>query len=89
MSTNKLFFTYYVIGIRVNLYKLYFLSSHFSPQPNKKVFHPFHFSTPPTKHTQRKNKSFLSSHFFILPPIFNPPIAMVSKPHTPRSRLTL
>ena len=35
--------------IIVNLYKLHFLSSPFSLQPNKTVFHP-HFSTLPTEH---------------------------------------
>ena len=30
-------------GMRVNLYKLYFLSSHFSSQPNKKSFSSLHF----------------------------------------------
>ena len=44
-------------GIRVNLYKLHFLSSHFSFQSNKGVFHPptnfpsSQFSTPPSKWT--------------------------------------
>ena len=41
MSTNK-FISYPLCnkGIIVNLYKLHFLSSHFSFQPNKRVFHP-------------------------------------------------
>ena len=39
MSTNKSI-SYLLCnnGIIVNLYKLHFLSSHFSSQPNKKVF---------------------------------------------------
>ena len=40
MSTNKSIS--YILcneGIIVNLYKLHVLSSHFSLQPNKKVFH--------------------------------------------------
>ena len=44
MSINK--YISYILcnkGIRVNLYKLQFLSSHFSLQPNKRVFHPFTF----------------------------------------------
>ena len=46
MSTNKsIFYTLYNKGIIANLYKLYFLSSHFSHQPNKRVFHPLTFLT--------------------------------------------
>ena len=49
--------------IWVNLYKLHFLSFHFSPQPNERVFH---LSTlpSPTKYHERKLKSILSSYFF-------------------------
>ena len=45
MSTNKSI-SYILINknIIVNLYKLHFLSSHFSLQLNKKVFHPLTFS---------------------------------------------
>ena len=65
-------------GIKVNLYKLYFLSSYFSHQPNKRVlsqkknknknkrvFHPFYFSIQPIMHTHKKKLNF-----FILQPIF-------------------
>ena len=62
------------------LYKLHFLSSHFSFQPNKKKkkFVSLHFSTLLTKHKWGKLKSFLSSHFSILSPfsilsLFHPP----------------
>ena len=48
-------------GIRVNLYKLYFLSSYFF-LTKQKSFSPSHFSIPPTKHIQGKTKFFLSSH---------------------------
>ena len=69
--------------IIVNLYKLHFSFSHFSFQPNKKVFHPLTFSTSPTKHTWGKTKSFLSSYFFILPLIFHPltfPLLHLNRP---------
>ena len=62
MSTNKSI-SYLLCnkGIIVNLYKLHFLSSHFSFQANKRVFHPptfpsSYFSIPPTKHTRGKTK---------------------------------
>ena len=44
MSTNKSI-SYVLCNnvIIVNLYKLHFLSSHFSFQPNEKVFHPLTF----------------------------------------------
>ena len=48
----------------VNLYKLYFLSSHFYFQPNKRVFHPSTF-LPCQPNTWEKTKSFLSFHFSI------------------------
>ena len=44
MSINK--FISYVLcnkGIIVNLYKLHFLSSYYSLQPNTRVFHPLTF----------------------------------------------
>ena len=61
-------------GIIVNLYKLYFLSSHFSFQPNKRVFHPLTFSSlQPNTHEGKLNifhhltfpfsHNFPSSHF--------------------------
>ena len=53
-------------GIRVNLYNIHFLSSHFSSQLNKKVLHPFHFCILPTKHKREKTKSLLSSYISIL-----------------------
>ena len=70
--------------IIVNLYKLYFPSSHFSLQPNKKKKKSSsHFSTPPTKHTWRKTKYFLSSHFFTLSLIFHPPTFSLFQPNEP------
>ena len=45
----------------VNLYKLYFISFHFSSQSNKRVFHSTFPSSQPN--TQRKLKSILSSNF--------------------------
>ena len=47
--------------ISVNIYKLNFLTSHFSSQPNKKVFHHSTFILP-TKHKWEKLKYFL--YFF-------------------------
>ena len=68
MSTNK-FISYPLCnkGIIVNLYKLHFLSSHFSFQPNKRVFHPSIFpSLQPNTHEGKLNifypSTFLSSH---------------------------
>ena len=53
-------------GIIVNLYKLFFLSSHFSFQPNKKVFHPCTFpSFQPNTHEGKLN-------IFHPPTIFHP-----------------
>jgi len=41
-------------GMKINLHKLLFLSSYLSSQPNKKNFQSLHFSTPSTKHIERK-----------------------------------
>ena len=62
------FFNWALFLIRtwINLYKLDFLSSHFSFQPNKKSFLSIYFSIISTKHKLGKLKSFLSSHFFII-----------------------
>ena len=64
----------------INLYQLYFSSSHFLSQPNKKVFHPSTF--PPFQPNTNEGKlnlfyhptfpsshNFLFSHFSILPTI--------------------
>ena len=45
-------------GMRVNLYKLYILCSHFFPQPSKKVFYSSN-----QIHIRKITKFFLSSHF--------------------------
>ena len=45
------------------LNKLYFLYSHFSSQPNKRVFHFFYFSTPPTNIQEGKLNLFYSFTF--------------------------
>ena len=55
-------------NIIVNLYKLYFLSYHFSLQPNKKVFHPPTFPPlQPNTHERKPNLfhplTFPSSYF--------------------------
>ena len=50
----------------VILYKLYFLSSHFSSQPNKRVFHPSTF--PPSQPNTYKRKLIFS----ILPLFYSP-----------------
>ena len=60
-------------GIIVNLYKLHFLSSHFSFQPNKRVFHsPTFPSLQPNTHKGKLNNfypptNFPSFHFSIPP----------------------
>ena len=57
MSTNK-YISYLLCnkGIIVNLYKLHFPSSHFSFQPNKRVFHPPTFSSlQPNTHEEKLN----------------------------------
>ena len=48
-------------GMRVNLYKLHFLSSYFSSQPNKNSFSSLHFYILPN--TRGKTKPFLSPLF--------------------------
>ena len=59
--------------IIVNLYKLHFLSSHFSPQPNKSIFHlPTFPPLQPNTHERKPNifypsTNFLSFHFFTPP----------------------
>ena len=70
MSTNKSI-SYLLCnkGIVVNLYKLHFLSSYFSFQPNKKVFHPLTFPfLQPNTHEGKLNifhpPTFPSSHNF-------------------------
>ena len=57
MSINKsIFYQLCKKGIMVNLYKLLFLSSHFSFQPNKRVFHPLTFpSLQPNTHEGKLN----------------------------------
>ena len=72
MSTNK-FISYLLCnkGIIVNLYKLHFLSSHFSFQSNKGVFHPPTFpSLQPNTHEGKLNifysSIFPSSYFSTL-----------------------
>ena len=56
--------------IIVNLYKLHFLSSPFSLQPNKNVFHPIFPPFQPNTHEGKPNlfypPIFLSSHTFPL-----------------------
>ena len=54
------------MDMTVNLYKPYFLSSHFfSSQPNKNIFHLSSFS-PPTNHISlEKLKYFISPHISI------------------------
>ena len=68
MSINKsIFYQLCNKGIMVNLYKLLFLSFHFSFQPNKRVFHPPTFSSLQT-HEGKLNifhpPTFPSSHNF-------------------------
>ena len=67
----------------VNLYQLYFSSSHFLSQPNKRVFHPSTF--PPFQlHTNEGKLNLFYHHFSILPqfsifPLFHPPNQTDSK----------
>ena len=79
MNTNK-FISYLLCnkGIIVNLYKLHFLSSYFSFQPNKRVFHPPTFlSLQPNTHEGKLNifhsPTFSSSHNFLSSNFFTPP----------------
>ena len=51
-------------NIIVNLYKLYFLSYHFSLQPNKKVFHPPTF--PPLQPNTHERKPNTYDYFFLI-----------------------
>ena len=69
MSTNKsIFYLLCNKGIIVNLYKLYFLSSHFSFQPNKRVFHlPIFPPLQPITHKGKLN-IFYPPIFSLLPP---------------------
>ena len=79
MSINKsIFYQLCNKGIMVNLYKLLFLSSHFSFQQNKRVFHPPTFSSlQPNTHKEKLNifhlPTFPSSHNFPLFRFFTPP----------------
>ena len=57
--------------IIVNLYKLHFLSSHFSPQPNKCIFHPPTF--PPLQPNIQEGKLN----------IFHPPTFPLLQPNRP------
>ena len=58
-------------GIIVNLYKLHVPSSHFSLQPNKRVFHPPIF--PPLQPSMQEGKSNI-----FYPPIF--PLLQLNEP---------
>ena len=74
MSANKsILYLLCNKGIIVNLYKPYFLSSHFSFQPNKRVINRLTFpSLQPNTHEGKLNifyppTNFPSSHFSTLP----------------------
>ena len=69
MSTNKSI-SYLLCnkGIIVNLYKLHFLSSHFSFQPNKRVFHLLTFSSLQPNTRERKLNIFYPPTFLLLQP---------------------
>ena len=67
MSTKKIIS--YILcnkGIRINLYKLHFLSFNFSPQPNKEFFISLTF--PPLQLNTHKEKLKFS-----IIPLFHPP----------------
>ena len=75
---NVLFFFLPKLYVMVILYKLYFLSSHFSSQPNKKVFHPSTFlPSQPNTYERELNffypSTFLSSLHFLSSHFFTPP----------------
>lgn len=57
--TSKFFSLIFFIlcnrGMKINLNKLHFLSSHFYSQPNKRVFSSFYFSILPIKHEEKLN----------------------------------
>ena len=76
MSTNKSIS--YILSnncIIVNLYKLHFLSSHFSFQPNKRVFNPPIFlpfqpnTHEKTRESKNEGENFPSGPSFLYPPI--------------------
>ena len=75
MSTVNISISYilYNKNIIVNLYKLHFLFSSFSLQPNKNIFHPSTFSTlQPNTHEGKPNlfyhfTDFPFSNFFTSP----------------------
>ena len=78
MSTNKsIFYLLYNKSIIVNLYKLHFLSSHFSFQANRRVFHPLTFPSLQLNTHERKLNVFHS------PIIFYPPTFPLLQPNTP------
>ena len=55
-------------GMIVNLYKLYFLSSYFSFQPNKRVFYPPIFPPLQPNTHERKLNIFYPLTFLLLQP---------------------
>ena len=78
MSTNKSISSILCNkGIIVNLYKLHFLSFHFSFQPNKRVFHPLTF--PPLQPNTQERKL----NIFYPPIIFHPPTFLLFQPNGP------
>ena len=92
MSINKsIFYQLCNKGIMVNLYKLLFLSSHFSFQSNKRVFHPPTFpSLQPNTHEGKLNifhpPTFPSSYNFpTFPSSYNFPSFHFSTPPTKRT----
>ena len=70
--------------IIVNLYKLYFLSSHFSSQPNKRVFIlPIFLSSQPNTYERKLNLFFLPLFYPLS--IFYPPTFPLLKSKEPLS----
>ena len=87
MSTNNFVYILFNKDIKVNLYKLHFLYSHFSLQPNKRLFHPFTFSPlQPNTYEEKLNlfyhSTFPSSHQFSILPLFH--FSNQTNPKTPK-----
>ena len=81
---RKLFLVLCNRGVIVILYKLYFLSFHFSSQPNKWVFHSSTFPHPKPNTQERKLNLFYPPTFIFLPHFLFPHFSTISTKWTLR-----